>query len=492
MSDVTFLCVQEPAQFIAGQWQTGEGGDPLVDVNPFDQSEVARLAPLSREQLDHAIESTARGRDVMRSMPPSERSRLLRDAADWLEARQEAFLTLSAMEAGSSRLKATFELGAAISELREAASFPGRMHGTLVPSSVPGKQSRVVREPMGALAVISPFNFPLNLSMRSVAAMLATGNSVLLKPDQRTYLTGGLLLAEMFQAVGLPADALNVVVGDAKMIGAAMTSHPVFAGVSFTGSTGVGQYIGIECARHFKKSSLELAGNNPMLVLSDADVEAAADAAVFGSLLHQGQICMSTNRVLVSRSLYEDVVTALEQRVRSIKAGNPLEDGVILGPLIDRRQADAAKQRIDSSVSQGARLICGGEQDGNLITPALLVDVKPEMPAAKEEMFGPCVTVLPFEDDDAVLAAANVEGGALSASVFTRRERGPIEQMLQAGMIHFNDQGVNDEPQTLFTGLGASGMGQHNGHWGLNAWTRERWISDQGDAYRQFPFPTQG
>lgn len=485
-----FKCIQQPAHYIAGCWQPGRDTTVVDNLNPYDDTLLCSIQALDSDQLDEAMASVSRGRQIMADTLPAQRQRWMLQAADWLEARADALKQLIAEENGGAQVKAEAELGSTIGILREAASYPMRMNGETVASSIPGKQSTVIREPLGGVGVISPFNFPMNLSMRSVATALATGNSVLLKPDKRTFLTGGLIIAEAFEAVGLPADALNVVVGNSRMVGETMTSHPDIALVAFTGSTGVGQQLSVECARHFKHYSMELGGNNPFLVLDDADIEPAAEAAVFGSLLHQGQICMSINRIIVVGSLHDAFVESILDKARRIRHGDPRDANVTIGPLIDSAQADQVMDLIEDTVQAGAKRLLGTERHGNLISPTLLTEVSTDMPAAREEMFGPVMTVLRARDNAQALEMANMAGDTLAAAVFTSPERArrPIYRALRSGMVHFNDQTVNDESNTLFTGLGQSGSGQYNGRWGLESYTRQRWISDQQDEYRDWPF----
>jgi aldehyde dehydrogenase (NAD+) len=357
-----------------------------------------------------------------------------------------------------------------------------------MPSDVPGKESRVYRQAAGVVAVISPWNFPLQLSNRSAAPALACGDAVVLKPASDTPVTGGLLLARVFEEAGLPPGLLSVVVGAGRDIGDAIVSHPVPAVVSFTGSTSVGE--GITRTAGIKRLALELGGNGPLVVLDDADLAAAADAATFGSFFHAGQICMIANRLIVDRAVLEEFIALLVDRVRALRAGNPAEPAIDIGPVINGKQLDGIRDKVARATSAGARQVLGGPPSGpsGLLLPPHVLLGDNDVATAREEVFGPVITVVPAAGEDDALRIANDTEYGLSSAVFTRDlGRGTAFALrVEAGMTHVNDSPVNDDANTAFGGVKASGIGRFGGQWAVDEFTTQHWISVQR-APRAYP-----
>ncbi len=343
--------------------------------------------------------------------------------------------------------------------------------------------------PVGVVGVIAPFNFPQILSIRSVAPALALGNAVVLKPDPRTSVSGGVVLARVFEEAGLPDGLLHVLPGGAD-VGEALITDPLVRIISFTGSTAVGRRVGELAARHLKRAHLELGGNSALVILDDADVAAAASAGAWGSFLHQGQICMTTGRHLVADRVYDDYVAALAEKASHLPVGDPASGQVALGPIIDERQRDKVHALVTASTEQGARLAAGGTYEGLFYQPTVLADVTTGMPAYANEVFGPVAPVLRFSDfDEAARIAADTEYG-LSLGILTKDVMRGLElaRRIPTGIVHINDQTVDDEPNIPFGGIFDSGTGtRFGGTANLEAFTETRWVTIQGDI-APYPF----
>jgi acyl-CoA reductase-like NAD-dependent aldehyde dehydrogenase len=476
-------------QYIGGEWREGRSGSMYSDLNPYTELPITEIRLASVEDIDDAYKAAERAQPDWAQVNPYERSALLHRVAQMLEAARGALVDLIVEELGGTRLKANVEIDIALGMLRAAADIPLRMEGSIRPSLVPGKENRIYRVPIGVVGVISPFNFPLALSIRSVAPAIAAGNGVVLKPDPQTFMVGGTVVARLFEMAGLPNGVLNVVVPDISEIGDAFVEHPIPRLISFTGSTAVGRHIAEICGRHLKRVALELGGNNVMIVLPDANLERAVDAAIFGKFMHQGQICMCLNRILVHRAVYDEFVERFVEHAARLKAGDPADPDVVIGPLINRKQVEKVLRLIDSGVQQGARVALRGEAHGNLIHPFVLADVRNDMDIAQSEVFGPVASILPFDDEEEAIRIANASQYGLSGSIFTGNLEHGVEVALriQTGMVHVNDQSINDEPNIAFGGEKASGLGRFGGEWSLEEFTTVKWVSLQKQP-RVYPF----
>lgn len=290
--------------------------------------------------------------------------------------------------------------------------------------------------------------------MRAIAPALAAGNGVVAKPDLQTYISGGFIIAKVFEKARLPKGLFNVVVADIAEIGDSFVEHPIPQVISFTGSTAVGRRIGELCGKHLKRAALELGGNNVMIVLDDADVNQAASAAVFCKFLHQGQNCMSLNRIIVHRNINNEFVQVFKEKTAMLKAGNPADPEVFIGPLINEGQVKKIKSLVDQSIEQGANCIQKGKIEGTLVEPIILTDVTNDMEVAKNELFGPVAAILPVDSEEEVIRIANESDFGLSGAVFTGDVEHGVNAALQVhtGIIHVNDQSVNCEPNIPFGG----------------------------------------
>ncbi|GAA5194681.1 benzaldehyde dehydrogenase [Rugosimonospora acidiphila] len=470
------------------KWRAASEGDAAV-VEPATGQELSRIGKAGPDDVARAAQIAREAQAGWAARPHTERAAVLRRAGDlWVEHADEVAGWL-VREAGSVPGKAQFEVGLVTQECYEAAALPSRAYGELLPSAEP-RMSWTQRAPVGVVGVISPFNFPIILAVRSVAPALALGNAVILKPDPRTAVSGGVTVARIFEEAGLPPGVLQVLPGGVDA-GEALINEPPVRVISFTGSTAAGRRVGQLAAASLKRVHLELGGNSALVVLDDADLDRAVSAAAWGSYLHQGQICMTTGRHLVAEPLYDEYVARLADKATHLPVGNPATDQVALGPLIDARQRDKVHQLVTRTVESGAKLAAGGEYEGLFYRPTVLADVTPDMPAYAEEVFGPVAPVIPFSTmDDAARLAADSEYG-LSLGILTRDVmRGlALAQRIPTGVVHINDQTVSDEANVPFGGVGASGTGSRFGGAAANvdAFTDTRWVTVRGEI-APYPF----
>lgn len=473
--------------FIGGQWVEGRSDATLRTTNPFDDSLLAEIRQASTEDVDAAYQAAATSQPGWASFSPAKRSKVLNQAADYLQGNFDGILALLIAESGSTRLKANIELGGTIAAIREAATFPTRVHGKILPSNAEGKENRVYREPVGVVAVISPWNFPMLLSARSVAPALALGNAVVLKPASDTPLVGALVLAKAFAEAGLPEGVLNALVGSGSEIGDYFVAHQTPSLVSFTGSTPVGKNVGkiAVSGEHMKRVALELGGNAPFVVLEDADLEEAAKAATLGKFLHQGQICMAINRIIVQAPVYEEFI----EQVNKLGYGDATDPANLVGPIINDAQLESVSAKIKTARSQGAREVLAGSINGRVVSPHVFADVTSQMELFREEIFGPVVGIAKAESQAHALELANDTEFGLSSAVFTQNlEKGvAFARGIKAGMTHINDITVNDEPHVMFGGEKNSGLGRFNGEWAIEEFTTDHWIGVQSTK-KQYPF----
>ncbi|MBP8924775.1 MAG: aldehyde dehydrogenase family protein [Pseudomonadales bacterium] len=478
-------------QFLAGEWREGNGDKSLPVINPYSGDTLTSIRSATSADLDVAYRKAADQQVRWANTPPAERSALMHRVVAIFDSRKDEIIDWLIRESGSTRLKATIEWGSARAITLEAASMPTRAQGVTLGSDIPGKENLVYRRPLGVVGVISPWNFPLHLSQRSVAPALALGNAVLIKPASDTPITGGLLLGRIFEEAGLPSGLLSVVVGSGAEIGDDFVAHPVPALISFTGSTPVGKNVGkiANGGRYLKKVALELGGNSPFVVLDDADVAQAIKAAVFGKFLHQGQICMAINRIIVDQRLYDQFVEGFVAHVKTLEVGDPSSMETAIGPIINQSQLDGLQQKIARAKEQGATVLLEGEIHGQMMPPHVFGDVTPGMEISTDEIFGPLVGIQKARDEQQALELANSTEFGLSSAVFSGDlDRGlRFARQVKAGMTHVNDMPVNDEAHLPFGGDKNSGLGRFNGDWAVEEFSTVQWVSVQR-ASRQYPF----
>jgi len=476
-------------QYIGGVWRDGKSQKRLVDRNPYNGDTIAEFKLANLSDLDEAYRSAAAAQEVWAEVNPFEKRSILEKAITWIEQNEGDIAEIIIDELGGTRLKAMIEIFLVKTFIKEASTYPLRMTGEILPSTVDGKENRLYRVPAGVVGVISPFNFPFNLSVRSVAPAIGAGNGVVLKPHDDTPITGGTLVAKVFEEAGVPKGLLNVIVADIAEIGDAFVEHPIPRIISFTGSEGVGRHIGGIAGKSLKRAILELGGNSALMVLEDADLETAVNAAVFSRFAHQGQVCMCANRILVQRSIYAKFLDRFVDRVSRLKAGDPRDPRTDLGPLMNQRQTETFMKQVQRGVDEGARVALQGKVEGNVASPTVFADVTPNMWVARNEMFGPAVCVMPFDQPEDGVRMANDSAYGLSGAIHTRDvEYGAeLAKQIQSGMVHVNDGTINDDPLIAFGGEKASGVGRLNGKWALDEFTTFKWISVQHKK-RHYPF----
>lgn len=470
-----------------GGWSTrlAESQDVL---EPATGRALWRTGVASATDMQAAIGRAHAAQAAWAATAPRDRSAILLKAASLFEQHFDELALLIARETGGIIPKGQHEVREAVVLCRLAAALPMQSQGQVLPS-VPGRLSIARRVPHGVVGVISPFNFPLILGLRSVAPALALGNAVVLKPDVRTPASGGFVLARVFEEAGLPAGVLQVLPGQAPA-GEALVTDPRVPMIAFTGSPTVGRRIGELAGKHLKKVSLELGGANNLLILDDADLDAAASAAAFGAWFHQGQICMASNRILVHESLAEGLKARLVGKATHLPVGDGASGQVALGPMIDARQLAHFDAVVHDTVKQGATLEAGGTHEGLCYRPTVLSGVRPGMRSFDEEPFGPVANLVSFSTDDEAVALANTSQGGLAAAVISRDvgRAMAIGERLTAGMVHINDQTVNDDCTNPFGGPGLGGNGSAvGGPADIDEYTRWQWVTVKA-ALPQYPF----
>ena len=457
-------------------------------VNPANQRPFAKVFMAREEHMRAAIDAAHSAKSAWANTLAAERERLLMRAADELEAARDEIVDLLIDEAGSTFGKAMFEVPFAANLVRSIAGEARRVHGDVFPADVPGLISMAIRRPLGVVAGISPFNFPVVLSLKKVAFALACGNTMVLKPSEETSLVG-LKLAEIFERAGFPAGVFNVVPGDGKTMAQVLYDDPRVKLISFTGSTAVGRTIATECAKRGKRVVLEMGGKSPLVILKDADLDYAVDTACFGIFIHQGQICMAGSRIIVEGPIYEEFLKRFVTKAKTMKVGDPRDPHTVIGPLIRSSQCPMIDKKIKDAVSAGARLLTGGTYEGNFFQPTVVADVTPEMAAFRDELFGPVAAVSKANDADHALALANNSAYGLSSAVLTNNlqlaMRFALE--LEAGMVHLNGPTIHDEGTVPFGGVKDSGSGREGGRWSVDEMTEVKWVTIQMGR-RIYPF----
>jgi benzaldehyde dehydrogenase (NAD) len=475
-------------KIFTGNWITAQGGT-LASTEPATGQTLAEVGLAGRADVAAAAEQARAAQPAWAATPGHERAAMIRRAAKVLEDNHEEFETWLVREGGAVPGKAAFEVGLVLGELWEAASLPTQPWGYLLPTAEPGRESIAQRLPLGVVGVISPWNFPQILSVRAVGPALALGNAVILKPDVHTAVSGGVLIARLFEEAGLPAGLLHVLPGEAEA-GSALALDPNVAMISFTGSTAVGREVGAAAGRTLKRVSLELGGNNALIVLDDADLDVAASSGAWSAFLHQGQICMTAGRHIVLEAVADQYLERLADRAAKLPVGDPHTEQVALGPLISERQLDNVDRIVTSTVAAGAELRAGGTHDRLFYTPTVLGGVNQQMPAFREEIFGPVAPVTVVKDDNEAIAVANdTEYGLVAAIQTGSRDRGrAMADQLDTGIVHVNDQTLNNDAYAPFGGTRASGNGARFGS--QSSWdefTQWRWVTVRDQAHG-FPF----
>ncbi len=476
--------------FVGGEFADAEDGRTFENLDPFDGEVVSEVSAASGADAERAVEAAAAAFSEWSRTPPAVRQGVFLKAAEVLEGRQDEVVSMLARETGCTFGFGMFQMHFVPGLFRQAAALAYAPLGEVIPSDA-GAFAMGLRRPVGVVGAIAPWNAALILSARSIAAPLALGNTVVLKPSEWSPQVGGLLWGEVFAEAGLPPGVLNIVThapGDAQVVGDVLIESPHVRRLNFTGSTGTGRKLAEAAGRNLKRIVLELGGYNPLIVLADADLEYAVNATAFGSFLHQGQICMSARRIIVERPIAEEFVSRLAEKTAGLKVGDPKEPETIIGPLINPDALATIKARVKAAVQSGARVLAGGSSEGPCFQPTLLGDVPPDSEFANVETFGPVAAIEVVGSADEAVARANATSYGLSSGIITSdADRGlALAQGIDAGIVHVNDQPVGDEPQMPFGGVKDSGFGRFGGSAVVDEFTEMRWITVQRGSH---PFP---
>lgn len=451
--------------WIGGSWCSAQNGRTFTDHDPWDGSALASIPAGDADDALEAVAAAALAFPTWSATAPGERQAVFLRAATDVEDRAAEIRDLLAAETGCGAHFADVQVGFAAALLRQAAQIPYRSLGDTLASDRPGTVALARRRPVGVVAAIPPWNAAVTLAMRAVAVPMAAGNCVVLKPSEESPWSGGILLADVFDRAGLPPGVLNVVThapGEAGSIAEALVASPHVRRINFTGSTATGRRLAETAGRHLKPLLLQLSGHNPLIVLADADVAAAARAAAYGSFVHQGQVCMCSRRIFVEEPVADAFTREFVARAEQLAVGDPRDPATVVGPLINEWALRLVERRVDEAVQGGAVLLAGGRAAPPCYPPTVLRDVPADCELSREETFGPVAIVETVRDAEHALSRANDSEWALSAGVMTRDEaRGVrLAARLTAGMVHVNDQPVNDEPHMPFGGSLSSGWGR--------------------------------
>jgi benzaldehyde dehydrogenase (NAD) len=475
---------------IGGSWTDAEGGRTYEQAFPYTGEAVGIAAAAGRSDARTAADAAQQAFGAWATSSPGSRREILLKAADLLTERGEQIAQLVSEETGGVFGWGMFNVGLAAGMLREAAAQTYGLVGEVIPSDVPGKLAMGVRQPAGVVLAIAPWNAPVILGTRALATPLAYGNTVVLKASELCPRTHAAVVNAVVDA-GLPPGVLNLITNDPADAGDVvdeLIAHPAVRRINFTGSTKVGRIIAENAGRHLKRVLLELGGKAPMVVLRDADLDRASAAAHFGAFFHQGQICMSTERIVADSAIAADLAERIAARARTLTVGDPREPETQIGPLVNAAALERVTGLVADALDNGATALCGGTADGPCYAPTVLTGVTPEMRLYAEESFGPVVTVIEVDGPDEAVAVANDTEYGLSAAVFSSDVSAALElaHRIESGICHINDTTVQDEPQMPFGGVKASGWGRFGGRQGLEEFTELRWITVQ-DLPREYP-----
>ncbi|MDH2431709.1 aldehyde dehydrogenase [Pokkaliibacter sp. MBI-7] len=476
---------------INGEFCEAQQGRTYDRIDPILNQTATRAAAATPADAVAAARAAAAAFPGWSATAPNERRRILLKAADLLEARTPDFIEAMQAETGASAIWAGFNCHLAAGHMREAAALTTQMTGEVIPSDKPGSFAMAVRQALGVCVGIAPWNAPVILGVRALATPLACGNTVVFKASELCPKTH-VLIADVLQEAGLPKGALNVITNapeEAATVVEALINEPCVRHVNFTGSTRVGRIIAELCASKLKRCVLELGGKAPLLVLDDADIDAAVNAAAFGAFMNQGQICMSTERLIVDNAVADEFVEKLKLKALGLKAGNPRTENVPLGSMIGADAAARVKSMVEESVAKGAVLVAGGQVDGAIMQPTVVDHIVPSMSLYRDESFGPVLSIIRVNSDEEAITIANDSDYGLSAAVFSKdiSRAMNVARRIDSGICHINSATVHDEAQMPFGGVKDSGWGRFGGKAGIAEFTDLRWMTIQ-TADNHYPF----
>ncbi|WP_100012712.1 aldehyde dehydrogenase family protein [Lentibacillus sediminis] len=475
--------------YINGKWIDG-AEDTVIELhNPYNMDVLANVKIASLEQVNEAFNGSKEAQKDW-GKNAALRKKVMTNAIKYFKDHKDDIMEILTLESGSTAIKANLEFDLTAGVMEEALTLVDHIGKFEEKTSIiPDKMNENYRLPKGVISSIAPFNFPLYLSMRTIAPALALGNAVVHKADLQCGLVSGSAIAKAFEEAGIPSGVFQSLLTTPDVTGDAMFNHEAANLVSFTGSTSVGRRIGKVAGEQLKDVSLELGGNAPFCVMSDADIDKAVDAAVFGKYLHQGQICMMTNRFIVHKDVYDEFTEKFVARSKEVKHGDPRDPDVIVGPLINEEQMEKSLTHIQKAKDAGYDMLLEGEQIGNILTPTVIGNIDNDSDLLKTEMFSPIALIVKGSSDEDIIAKANDTQFGLSSAIFSKDEDKAREYALELnfGMTHINDQPVNDEPTAMFGGMGQSGIGRFGSPYIIDEFTEGKWISVQKRA-REFPF----
>lgn len=466
--------------WIGGKAVPPEAGNYFTVTNPLQDSKMAEAAEGSVADIDRAVETAQQAFLSFRHSLPKERERIMCKAAEILERDRKDFIKILVDEIGSPVKKAGFEVEKGLTFFRAAAGMARNATGKTIPSDVPGKFSMSVRTPVGVVASITPFNVPLIKGVRLSCNPIALGNTVVMMPSEEapvlTY-----RLAKLYEEAGLPNGVFNVVSGDGYKIGDALTAHPLVKMVSFTGSCRVGKHIQELCGKLGKRTTLELGGKSPLVVMADADLKAAIQGGVQSIFMYQGQVCMGASRIYVQREIFDGFVNKFAAVAGNLGMGDLWNENTVIGPIISERQRARVRGHIEDAIEKGATVVTGGDWDGNRCRPTVLTGVTPDMDVYAEETFGPVVSIYPIDSLDEAIEVSNDSSFGLSAGIFTRNINDAMRYAMEveSGMVHVNGVILHDEPHVPFGGTKDSGFGREGTEEDIEAMTEWKWITIQ-------------
>ena len=476
--------------FINGADRAASTGRTYDRIDPFTEKLASRAAAAGLEDVEAAIEAASAAFPGWSKTAPGQRRALLMKAADIMDAKVGEFTRLMIEETGATAPWAGFNVMFSANILREAASMTTQISGEIIPSDKPGTLAMGVRQAAGVCLAIAPWNAPVILGTRAVAMPIACGNTVILKASEQCPGTHRLIATALSEA-GLPAGVINVITNapeDASEIVTALITHPAVKRVNFTGSTRVGKIVAETCGKHLKPALLELGGKAPLVILDDADIDGAVNAAIFGAFMNQGQICMSTERIIVDEAVADQFVAKLAARASQLPAGDP-RGHVVLGSLISLDSAMKMEELIADATAKGAKLVAGGKRSGTVVEATLLDHVTSDMRVYSEESFGPVKPIVRVSGEEEAIRVANDTEYGLSSAVFSRdvQRAMAVAARIESGICHINGPTLHDEAQMPFGGVKGSGYGRFGGKAAINEFTDLRWITVE-DSAQHYPF----
>lgn len=481
--------MKEYKLFINGEYVESSNNTIIDDINPWTGEVYAKLHMASEEDIDKAISIAHKVSKAWANTPAKEREAVLLRAASIIEKRSDEIKDILIQEAGAAFGKAMFETFETADVFRVAAGEARRVSGQTHSSNTPNVLSYSVRRPLGVIAGISPFNFPMILAGKKLAMAIAAGNTFVLKPSTNTAVCG-LIFGEIFKEAGLPDGVLNIIPCSSSVLGETFQKDKRVKMITFTGSTAAGRIIAKSAAENFTKITLEMGGKSPIIVLNDADIDYAVDTATFGIFFHQGQVCMVGSKVIVEEKIYDEFCKKFAKKVSSLKVGDPNDPTTVIGPLIEKKQCIFINGLVTDALNKGAKALTGNEYSEAIFKPTVLSHVDESMNVFHEEVFGPVVSVIKAKDADHAVELANNTIYGLSSAVITNdlAKALKLSEEIEAGMVHINGPTVQDEVNSPFGGIKESGMGREGGHFSIEEMTELKWVTIEAIGNRHYPF----